>query len=328
MKFTPIERPPGDFQQSLSAQQVAAICARIFGPDAEVLSAGELPVGMFNSSYTLEIAGHPKYVLRVGPADVPSLFRHEQYLLRREQAIAPYFGPVAHLLPRAVCADFTRQIVPRDYGIQLFLEGELWDPILEELPEEVNAALWEQLGAAVHEIHQVKGDAYGFPEPMPHFATWSEAMLDFISGMYADLLRLELDATNVPEFMQLVERGSDILDEIDTPYLIHGDPWPKNVLIDRDGDRPRIVGLLDHERGMWGDPMAEWVFHLWNFPEAFWSGYGPRPDDRGAQFRALVYVCTYCIQGGFLESWRYHWDGSEVRQLMTQKLAEAQVMLG
>lgn len=88
--------------------------------------------------------------------------------------------------------------------------------------------------------------------------------------------------------------------------MLHGDPWPKNVLIRRDAETnaPRIVALLDHERGGFGDPFAEWVFNGYDFPPVFWESYGPRPTEPAAQIRAHLYRGTIAIQC-LLESTRY-----------------------
>jgi hypothetical protein len=126
-----------------------------------------------------------------------------------------------------------------------------------------------------------------------------------------------------------VEAGVHLLDEIAQPHLVHGDPWPKNVLIARgpgEPGEPRIVGLLDHERGLWGDPMDEWVFHHLSFPPAFWEAYGPRPDGPAAEFRACVYRGLIDEQI-VLEGWRYHFDASGYRRRLCETAARMDELL-
>ena len=57
-------------------------------------------------------------------------FRSECGFLRNEHAAAPYFAPIASLLPRTLAVDFTHDLVGRDYVIQSVVPGipapEVW----------------------------------------------------------------------------------------------------------------------------------------------------------------------------------------------------------
>jgi hypothetical protein len=93
----------------------------------------------------------------------------------------------------------------------------------------------------------------------------------------------------------------------------HGDLWLFNLLIERTREGPHIVGVLDADRGSWGDPLADWTFFLLErraSPQEqalFWQAYG-RPDaGPGARFRALVYQGLH--QGKILSVARR--DGNE-----------------
>jgi Phosphotransferase enzyme family len=48
------------------------------------------------------------------------------------------------------------------------------------------------------------------------------------------------------------------LDEVTTPVLVHFDLHDGNILVDT-GDTARITGLIDAERALWGDPLADFV---------------------------------------------------------------------
>jgi hypothetical protein len=66
MEFHPIARTTGAFQESLTAEQIQAICRRIF--DADAVSAVELGLGMYNNTYRVEVKGKARpVVLRVAP---------------------------------------------------------------------------------------------------------------------------------------------------------------------------------------------------------------------------------------------------------------------
>jgi fructosamine-3-kinase len=61
------------------------------------------------------------------------------------------------------------------------------------------------------------------------------------------------------EVLALVNTHADLLDHVHVPRLVHFDLWPGNIFVTVAGDKPRITGLIDHERAFWGDPAAELV---------------------------------------------------------------------
>jgi len=326
MDFIPIHRSEDHFQRTLNEFQINVICKRAFGTQVSILSVQELPAGMFNSTYYVQIKGYPKLILRVSPDPASFVFYNELLLLRREFTVQPYLAPVAEVIPKTIMADFTHQLVERDYVFQEYLEGELWDEIKDNLSSVENEQLWEQLGRISRDIHQVHGSHFGYQYPMKQFSSWSEAVVDMIVGMQNDLVKLQLSTEGIARYLEILQAGRMFLEEIETPLLLHGDLWPKNVLVDRHGTEVKIVGLLDSERAVWGDPYAEWVFNMFDLHPAFWIGYGARMDNLNAHFRDLVYKGMYSIQL-FLEAWRFKYDDSPFRQLLTHVTGEMQSIL-
>ena len=73
-------------------------------------------------------------------------------------SVGTALGP---LVPRTIMADFTRQLVDRDYMFQTFLAGERWDDVADELTAGEADTLWEQFGRATRAIHDTAGAAFG-----------------------------------------------------------------------------------------------------------------------------------------------------------------------
>jgi aminoglycoside phosphotransferase (APT) family kinase protein len=92
-------------------------------------------------------------------------------------------------------------------------------------------------------------------------------------------------------------RHEDVLDEVAVPVLVHFDLWDGNILIDLDGEAPRIGGLIDAERAFWGDPLADFVSLALlgdiNQDEAFLAGYrhadGPGKLNASSRVRLALY---------------------------------------
>ena len=304
MRYLPLSRPRDAFQQPPSASELAAFSACLLEPGATLVEALEIGGGAFNNTFKLTADDGRRWVLRVSPPhDHPLLFHVERHLLRREHTLTPWLAAVAPLLPKIIGTDFTGEICPRDAVLSEFMPGENWDAVMPELSPSQNDALWRELAGLLRKIHATPAPHFGWPQPEPPHARWSDFILGGIRGLLDDLSRLKLPANEARVWLDQVERGTVALNEIKTPRVLHGDPWPKNVLIARDPE-PRIVALLDHERGGFGDPLNEWVFHGCDFPPVFWEAYGPRPVDPAAQVRAGVYRGTIAIQC-VLESTRY-----------------------
>lgn len=325
MEFNPITRLADDFQQGISADELTAVCRQALGRQTRVIAAQELGSGLFNSTYLISLNGGQQVVLRVSPQAQAGAFTHEQRLLRREQALEPHLSAVQHLIPHTLAADFSRRLLDRDVVIQTFMPGELWDAVQNELAEADQIALWQQLAVIARQIHATTGSHFGFPDGQPGFERWSTAVSHITTIMRHDLAAMQLDRPPTQTFADRLEAGSAWLDEVTEPHLLHGDLWPKNVLIDRTQSPPQIVGLLDAERGIWGDPLAEWIFYYYEVPPAFWEVYGRPSTDTATQFRQLAYRGLYTIQL-LLEATRFGWDLAFFWQTLEQVNREMEMI--
>lgn len=102
MEFNPITRPADDFQQGISVDELTAVCRQVLGTQTQVISARELGSGLFNSTYLIGLSDGQQVILRASPHAQAGAFRHEQHLLRREQALEPHLSAVRHLIPRTL----------------------------------------------------------------------------------------------------------------------------------------------------------------------------------------------------------------------------------
>jgi len=67
VEFRPIERVVGAFQESVTAEQLHAMCRRVFGAHVQVVSAVELGNGMYNSTYRIDLGVDGLVIMRVAP---------------------------------------------------------------------------------------------------------------------------------------------------------------------------------------------------------------------------------------------------------------------
>ena len=72
------------------------------------------------------------------------------------------------------------------------------------------------------------------------------------------------------------------------PSFVHWDLWDPNVFVDP--DTLEVVGIIDFERALWGDPLMEAQFLAKIGDAAFLDAYGiPMFPTPGAVSRRLLY---------------------------------------
>lgn len=315
MKYVEVKRDVSTFQVPLTRDQIDTLCEVAF---AEVpVKCRQLFTGKFNTSYRLAFNRRPAVILRVAPPVNAVLFRHELGLLQREHSVQSSLNSVSDLFPVNLVADFSHRLINRDYVFQNVIAGELWSTLQAELTPEQNALLWGRLAATVKTIHQITNNRFGFPEPMFQHGCWSDAMIAWIEGLVYDLEKYRLAADAAKQFLELIQRGRGYLDEVALPTLVHGDLWPKNILVRRNGGKLDVSGILDAERAFWGEPAAEWIFSFLDIPQQFWQVYGNLSDELSLRFRKLVYEGRGALQL-CLEAWRFDFDDTFARKLLSR----------
>jgi Ser/Thr protein kinase RdoA (MazF antagonist) len=284
-------------QWRLTRDEIVAIGRRAFGASAHVSDIYEVFGGTINSTYLLAVTDTPLCVLRVAPSITvasagPSWLTATS--LRREHALTPFLAPVATLLPRTLAADFSHQLIDRDWLIQTIVPGTAWTALESRLTTAERADLWRQLGGLAASLHAVVGDDFGPPErPRRH---WSDVVSEDLAGMLHDWFRFDLpNRAGIIAMAEAVARRQAVLEEVRMPHLVHSDLDPRHVFVDRGPDGAlRITGLIDHEYGRFADPASEGLLTLLAHKppegsESFWERYGPAPSGDASRWRSLLY---------------------------------------
>ena len=292
MEFRPVERAPGAFQCSITEEQALAMCRQAFGAQARPAAVIELGHGAYNSTYRVDLGADRVVILRVAP-EPSRQSRAERSLMRNEHASVPYLAPIAALMPSTLAADFTHQIIGRDYLFQTLLSGVPAPDGLAAYPRPELAPFFRQMGTIARRIHAVRGDSFGWVAG-PRFARWRDAYTSSLADLAAALEDAGLDADDVLEAADAAVMNSEIFDEITEPRLLHGDLWTANVMISPDAREPTITGVCDCDRAAWGDPAADWsIYRAGQRPgterDAFWDTYGTLPATPSAAQRARFY---------------------------------------
>lgn len=285
-------------QQPVAEEEIAAIVARAFGDGARLCGADRLSTGTVNSTWRLTVAGERPVILRVGPtktvaASGPSWLPADT--LQREYALTPWLAPIAPLLPRTLVADFTHQLIDRDWVIQTVVQGKPWSDLGGFLNTEQEGSLWRQLGQLTRRIHSVAGARFGPLPPGPSFPHWSALLAHDADGIVGDFARFGLPVEPAHRLCALIGGHAARLDAVAAPRLIHSDLDPRHVFVTSGSNgEPVISGIIDYEFGRFADPLSESLLLALalDWPPAatpFFAGYGVIPNDDETHWRLRLY---------------------------------------
>lgn len=295
IEYFPLQRSPEAFQVSVPLAQLLQLCTHAFGQQVRVKRIQELGNGQFNTTYLVSLHRHAPVILRVAPPSSRCRLWHESHLMRREVTMHSLLAPLGGLLPRLLVADFSHSLIDRDYLFQTFIDGQSWVSLPADLSLQEHDTLWCQFARLVKAISRIRGEAFGLVQGASLFSSWSLTLLDWLERTYKDAQQSGVDVSAFGQLLSLAQSNAYLFDQVTEPRLLHGDLWWFNLLLQRTETGPRIVALLDADRGAWGDPLADWTFFLLQRRASareqalFWNEYGLPPHDRAAQFRAKVY---------------------------------------
>ena len=254
-----------------------------------VESVRSLGGGLYNDACILECRDG-RYVLRMAPPDdEPKLF-YEKKMMRSEPEIHRLVNEHTDVpAPAVVHHDFSRQVIDRDFLI------------MEYLPGGSGPFDKSELGDYVRQLHDIRGHRYGYPDrEAPMGEVWTELFRRYVEMIFDDCLRAgAIDEAEHRRFLSLYdERWDAMTDEVE-PCLLHLDLWSANIL----AQNGRITGILDFDRGLYGDPELEFAVldTYGNSTPDFFAGYGePRPTGPDAQIRRNLYIVYEIIKYAFI----------------------------
>ncbi len=247
----------------LAEAELVALVHAAFGPHTTVDKWTELTDGSYNAAFAVSLNDGQNLVLKVAPPPGLALLTHEVDLMRTEVDVYRRAAQVGVALPRTVFAGFDRTVIGSDYAFLSKVEGVAFESVRDTMTAEEISRVRLQVASAATRLHQVTGNAYGYP--LRGSRTWQPSWRASFGAMVDDILddavRLDSTLPMPPERINdLLRRHADLLDDVDRPALVHFDLWDGNVFVAPDPDEGwRVTGLIDGERALYGDPVAELV---------------------------------------------------------------------
>ncbi|TWU25914.1 Phosphotransferase enzyme family protein [Bythopirellula polymerisocia] len=285
-----VARDGSAFQQPVNEQDLLLQLNHVLTNET-ITQVTELKAGLFNNTYRVNTSQND-YILKVAPVGSADVFYCERSLMQREQSISQQLQSLSPLIPEYL-SFFT--VDGRDAFLQRWIQGRLWHEVISSLTEAENAELWKQLGAFARILHNCCGEQFGYPAPLEGYSRWSQFIAANVEGMVEDCRRIGVYCEEVEAYRGYLPHFFQTLDQVETAKLLHGDLWPRNVIIDGAGADIHIKAVFDAERAFWGDPASDWVLILYGVPETFWQGYGENLVKTSDPARIAIYKGMYFI---------------------------------
>ncbi len=279
-----------------SKEDILHMVQKAFGDkySLEDLKITELTEGLFNVAYEIELP-EKTVILKVAPQPSVKTMSYEKNIMQAEvEGMRLVKKHTTVPIPEIYFYDKTKSISNAEYFFMEKLYGESFFKLKsKEMPQEEQNQILYKIGQLNYQMNQIKGSRFGyFGQPEKQGTSWKETFLDMISDVLKDGEEIEIGlGYEYDEIRSLILKAADSLDEVTQPVFVHWDLWDGNVFV-KDG---KIVGLIDFERALWGDPLMEFYFRDRSKANEFHNGYGS--DLRSlAPVRALLYdIYLYLI---------------------------------
>jgi len=259
----------------LTEETLTEIARRHLGSPTGLRAFEEMTDGYFNSAYRLELPDGTQGVLKVAPPNDARILRYERGILRAEVEVLRLVREQTSVpVPEVLAYDPSGEIVPSPFFVMAFVPGVPFNKVRKEWSVEEQAAIDNAVGGFVRQIGRVRGAAFGcYAQPENQRPTWRAAFALMLENLLADGqdLKVELPLP-YDELMAKISAHFEVLDEVQTPQLVHWDLWDGNVFVDP--VTRTVTGVIDFERAMWADPLMEVCFRRLNESSAFMRGYG------------------------------------------------------
>lgn len=295
-------------KRRVNRTEIDAILASCGIGSARIRSVEELSEGTFSAVYRIGLPDGTGLMLKVSPRPGTPVLRYEQGLMHGEVA---FYSSAAGLpgvpVPAVLHADFDHAVIDGDVLVMSECPGVSWQSRRDRLDQRDLARLRGDLGRMVAALHRVTGPGFGYPRDASTSlaASWRTSFVAMFDAVCQDATWYAAQTPlGIDELANLVRRNADLLDDVQTPALVHFDLWNGNILLDFSGGGPQVGGLIDGERAFWGDPVADFVslalFDNIENDAAFLAGYrnaGGRVvfDDRTRRRLALYRCYLYLI---------------------------------
>jgi aminoglycoside phosphotransferase (APT) family kinase protein len=277
----------------------------------------ELTEGFCNVAYDITIPGQ-EMILKIAPPGISGLMSYEKNMMKAEvEALRLVRAETVVPVPEVYFYDESHSICSSDYFVMEKLSGESFHKLRGTMLEKEQNFILKEIGSYNEEMNRITGDSFGYlGQQRKQGTSWKESFLAMISEVLSDGEKIQISlGIGYEEVRKLIEKASFSLEQVITPRFVHWDLWDGNVFI-KNG---KVVGIIDFERALWGDPLMEYFFRRHCYHPDFIKGYG-RDLRREEPIRALLYdLYLYLIMvietkyRSYPDDWQYQFATKQLK---------------
>ncbi|GLY15195.1 aminoglycoside phosphotransferase [Kineosporia sp. NBRC 101677] len=275
-----------------------AMAERAFGP-AQLPSGGagwftELGHGWFNVVYRIDLLDGRRTILKIAPPAHVEVMSYERGAMATELAALRLIREHTSVpVPEILFGDRSHELCDADYFFMSHVEGEPLGLLYErgEVSPDDQIRFGEALGAVNRELNRIPGPWFGALEG-PGEPTWRGCFTGKLEEVLGDGERRGVDLTVGYDVVRaaIADRAA-ALEEVTEPRFVEWELFPNNAMV----HEGRIVGVIDHERAFYGDPLIEAGFVALDLPAfgdpgPFLRGYGRGELTTGEHRRRWLYT--------------------------------------
>jgi aminoglycoside phosphotransferase (APT) family kinase protein len=274
----------------LDSSQIDRLVKNAFGEETKVVSFEEIKEGWANTIYSICLSDKGEVVLKIAPPSEVKTLRYEKNIMKTEVEVLKLLKENTKVpVPKVYYYDNTGSEIENDYFIMEKIAGTPYNKIKNSITEEERKAIERDLGLYNRIINDIKGRKFGqYSQPEKASDKWFDAFMMLVYDVLQDgkeyNVKLPMEYHDIEK---LILSYSYAFNYVGEPSLIHWDLHDGNVIV---SDDRHIVGIIDCDRAMWGDPLIEVYFGKFFNHEYFSLGYGIDPIfDANMKIRRAIY---------------------------------------
>lgn len=289
-----------------------------------VLSFEELKEGWFNVAYNVILTDGREMILKIAPPPGAEVMTYEHGMMQSEVTLMTLAHDVIKIpCPKIYGYDASHTLCDADYFFMEKLKGINFEHAKQTLSHEQLATIHHEIGQFTARWNNyTQPGIFGYVHhPSLQANTWKEAFLKMVDTVLEDGKRHQVDiGFDYEEIQSLYTRLSDSLDEVTIPHFVHWDCWDSNVFVNDN----HVSGILDFERGFFGDPLAEALFRM-RQPDQL-AGYQKTKFSPSEEIRMRLYDGYLFLIMVIEDSYR-HYDDPGIRNYGFESLSRLVIEL-
>ncbi len=305
-------------------EQIAIMVAHAFdgmllAPHEQAIQ--ELKDGWFNAAYSITLADGRELVLKIAPAQTVDVMSYEKQIMLTEVAAMRLVQQNPAIpVPHIYFFDQSLSVCDSAYFFMQKMPGANLEQLRATLEPTLQAAVDRQIGAIMREINSFTGSYFGYEgNPELRGTSWRATFIKIIDALLGDAKRKNVEFDySYAEIRHAVLNHATALDEVTIPHLVHWDAWNGNFFV----QDAQIVGIIDFERALWGDPLMEAQFRPF-YSESlsnFIQGYGKISFTPAEEQRCQLYS-LYLALVMAIECYYRNYDSDFMSTIARQLLA-------